>query len=476
MMKRLFILTGWTLSALGVTFAQNNDPVVMKINNKPVARSEFEYNFNKNNGDNVVDKKDISEYVDLFVNYKLKVEAALDARYDTLSSFKKEFIVYRDQQIRPYFVTEEAEEAEVKRYYEKMKAGIGPDGLVAPAHIMIMLPQKATPEFQATAKERIDSIYNVLKNGGDFEELARQYSEDKGSGSRGGALGWITRGQTVKEFEDVAFALKTGEMSEPVLSPFGYHIILMKERKDLEPYDELKSQIRGFLEQRGLKDRVATLAVDSIVTASAGSLTAEDIMEQKTNELCEKDMNLKYLIQEYHDGLLLYEISNSEIWDKAAKNESGLQDFFKANKSKYKWEAPKYKGVVYHCKDEALVKDVRKLLKSVDEKDWVDTLRASYNRDSVQQIRVEKGLFKQGDNKFIDHLVFKEKNTPAPLKQFPYVAVYGKKLKKPEVWTDVRGEVTSDYQTACEEEFVRQLRDKYKVEIYEEVLNTVNKH
>lgn len=465
-----------SLCACWTVMAQQADPVVMKINGKPVTRSEFEYNFNKNNGENVVDKKDVSEYVDLFVNYKLKVEAALDARYDTLSSFRKEFAVYRDQQIRPYFVTEEAEEAEIKRYYEQMKANIGPDGLISPAHIMIMLPQQASSDVQAAAKVRIDSIYNVLQGGGDFEALARQYSEDKGSGSRGGALGWISRGQTVKEFENAAFALQKGEMSQPVLSPFGYHIILMKDRKDLEPYEQLSGQIRKFLEQRGLKDRVAALTVDSLAKASEGKMTAEDVMAQKTQELCAKDMNLKFLIQEYHDGLLLYEISNREVWEKAAKDEVGLQNYFKSHKSDYKWDTPRYKGVVYHCKNDTLVRSVRRLLKDVDEKEWIDTLRNSYNRDSVQQIRVEKGLFKKGDNAFVDYLVFKEKKKPEPMKLFPYMAVYGKKLKKPQVWTDVRGEVISDYQTACESDFVRRLRDKYKVEIYEEVLNTVNNH
>ncbi len=464
-----------SLCACWTVMAQQADPVVMKINGKPVTRSEFEYNFNKNNGENVVDKKDVSEYVDLFVNYKLKVEAALDARYDTLSSFRKEFAVYRDQQIRPYFVTEEAEEAEIKRYYEQMKANIGPDGLISPAHIMIMLPQQASSDVQAAAKVRIDSIYNVLQGGGDFEALARQYSEDKGSGSRGGALGWISRGQTVKEFENAAFALQKGEMSQPVLSPFGYHIILMKDRKDLEPYEQLSGQIRKFLEQRGLKDRVAALTVDSLAKASEGKMTAEDVMAQKTQELCAKDMNLKFLIQEYHDGLLLYEISNREVWEKAAKDEVGLQNYFKSHKSDYKWDAPRYKGVVYHCKNDTLARSVRRLLKDVDEKEWIDTLRHSYNRDSVQQIRVEKGLFKKGDNAFVDYLVFKEKK-PEPMKLFPHMAVYGKKLKKPQVWTDVRGEVISDYQTACESDFVRRLRDKYKVEIYEEVLNTVNNH
>ena len=477
-MKRNWVLY-CALCLSGTIFAQTGaqeDPVVMKINGKPVTRSEFEYNFNKNNGENVVDRKSVAEYVDLFVNYKLKVEAALDERFDTLSSFRREFKGYRDLQIRPYFVTDGAEEAEVRRYYDQMKAGIGPDGLVAPAHIMVMLPQTATPAAQAAGKARIDSIYNVLRNGGDFEELARRHSDDKNSAVRGGAIGWVAHGQTVKEFEDAAFALQKGEMSEPVLSPLGYHIILMQDRKQLEPYEELKSQIHDFLEQRGLKDRVAALAIDSVARASGGNLTADDVIEQKTKELCAADLNLKYLVQEYHDGLLLYEISNREVWDKAAKDEDGLKAYFAAHRSKYKWDAPRYKGVVYHSRDKDLAAGVRKLLKSVDEKAWVDTLRACYNRDSVQQIRVEKSLFKQGDNAFVDHLVFKVKTAPAPLKQFPYTAVYGKKLKKPEVWTDVRGEVIADYQTACEEDFVRRLREKYKVEVYQDVLNTVNQH
>ena len=181
---RKFALWCCSLCLTGVLYAQGNDPVVMKINGKDVPRSEFEYNFNKNNGENVVDKKTVDEYVDLFVNYKLKVEAALDARYDTLSSFKKEFRTYRDQQIRPYFVSVSAEEKELKRYYDGMKASIGPDGLIHPAHIMILVAQKATPEEQAKAKERIDSIYTALQQGADFATLAKQCSADKGSAAR----------------------------------------------------------------------------------------------------------------------------------------------------------------------------------------------------------------------------------------------------------------------------------------------------
>lgn len=83
------------------TFAQTDDPVIMTIAGQNIARSEFEYSYKKNNSENVIDKKTVDEYVDLFVNYKLKVQAAVDEGIDTLSSYKKEFLQYRDQQIRP---------------------------------------------------------------------------------------------------------------------------------------------------------------------------------------------------------------------------------------------------------------------------------------------------------------------------------------------------------------------------------------
>ena len=86
--------------------AQTDDPVIMKIAGKDITRSEFEYSYNKNNSEGVIDKKNVEEYVELFVNYKLKVQAALDERMDTLTSYKNEFRQYRDMQIRPALVTE----------------------------------------------------------------------------------------------------------------------------------------------------------------------------------------------------------------------------------------------------------------------------------------------------------------------------------------------------------------------------------
>ena len=101
------ILISFALVALALTAAAQEDPIVMRINGVPVPRSEFEYNYNKNNSEGVIDKKSVEEYADLFVNYKLKVQAALDDHLDTLSSYQKEFRQYRDPKVqrRKRFVT-----------------------------------------------------------------------------------------------------------------------------------------------------------------------------------------------------------------------------------------------------------------------------------------------------------------------------------------------------------------------------------
>lgn len=98
-----------------LSFAQTSDPVIMTINGKDIPRSEFEYSYNKNNADGVIDKKNVKEYVDLFINYKLKVEAAKAACLDTMKSFQTEFAGYRDMQIRPAMINDADAEAEARK-------------------------------------------------------------------------------------------------------------------------------------------------------------------------------------------------------------------------------------------------------------------------------------------------------------------------------------------------------------------------
>ena len=118
---------------------------------------------------------------------------------------------------------------------------------------------------------------------------------------------------------------------------------------------------------------------------------------------------------------------------------------------------------------------VKKLLKGVAEDDLAKTA-VSLNNDSVKVVRVERGIFKQGDNANVDNLVFKQKKDLKPQKDFPVTGVFGKVAKAPRTYKDVRGLVLSDFQNEQEKLWVDGLRKKYSVEVFDDVVKTVNKH
>lgn len=467
-----FICCSFALSV----FAQD-DPVVMRINGKEVTRSEFEYNYNKNNSESVVDKKSVADYVPLFVNYKLKIEAALDNHLDTLTSFQKEFRHYRDLQVRPLLVPQTAKEEECRKYYATIRASLMGKPLIKPAHIFLRVEQKADPSQLEKAKQRIDSIYNALQHGADFAQLAKTLSDDTRSGSRGGSLSWIGPNQTLKEFEDVAYSLEVGEMSRPFLSTVGFHIVKLEDKKEMESYEELRPKIMRYLEQQGLEEKLSEQVLDSLSHSQYQGKSVEQILDEETERLCQSDNDLKYLVQEYHDGLLLFEECTRQVWEPAKKDTVGIVTYFAAHRNDYAYDVPHYRGMMYYCREKADVKKVKASLKNVPYDQWSTHVRKQFNADSVM-VRTERRIFARGENNNVDRYVFKVKGS-APVIQdgFPYVAYVGKVLKKgPEVWTDVKDKVTSDYMLMREQEYVEKLRQRYEVEVFDDVLQTVNQH
>lgn len=465
------------LCCSSMALAQQTDPVVMTINGQPITRSEFEYSYNKNNAEGVIDKKTVDEYVDLFINYKLKVMAAQAAKMDTARSFKDEFATYRDQQIRPAMITDADVEQRAREIYRETQQRVdGAGGLVKPAHILFGIRQTDGEDKKNKAKLRADSVYNALLKGADFAALARQLSDDRGSAEQGGELPWIEKGQTLKEFEDMAFSLRKGELSKPFLSPAGYHIVLLKDKGNFFPYDSLRTNILRFIEQRGVREQIISQKIETLAKAAGPNVTADEVLAKKRAEMVAKDPNLKYLIQEYHDGLLLFEISSKEVWAKAQSDERGQADYFKKNKKKYKWEQPRFKGIAYYTKDKKDVMAVRKALKHLPFDQWTEKLHNTFNNDSILRIKVEKGIFKAGDNSLVDRNVFGKKVPLKLEKDYPYAATYGKKLKAPKDYRDVKAQVVADYQDELEKLWVERLRKQYAVTVNRSVLATVNKH
>ena len=351
-MKRITLFA--TAVAMGLSaVAQSADPVIMKIDGKNITRSEFEYSFNKNNSDGVVDNKNVEEYVPLFVDFKLKVAEAEARKIDTLTAICKELDSYKEQMVIPTIVDSAYVEREARKTYDMTAARFGGQDLLTASHILVLLRQGATPEQEAAAKERIDSIYAVLKAvpadqlSEKFAELAQKVSDDRGSASRGGALGQFGKGMMIPDFEEAAYALKAGEMSAPVKSTVGYHLIYMADRHPFESYEYHRASIHKFLEQRGIQEAAANAYVDSL--ANQQGKTRAEIIDELHGNLIANDADLRFLAQEYYDGTLMYEVTKNDVWDRVQQDAEGQAAYFKAHKKNYAWDAPRFCGVVIHA-------------------------------------------------------------------------------------------------------------------------------
>ncbi len=319
-----------------------DDPILFTVGDMPVTRSEFEQSYLKNTTLTRVSHQTIADYLELYIVYKLKVKAALDAHIDATSSFKAEYVRclngLPEQTVPILDATPVVPQGSDKWRVRKMGYG----EVICPAQIMIRLPQKASREEQRQAQKQIESIYQDLQDGGDFGQLARQYSQDKNSSVADGVMGWYGRGQMLKEIEDVAFGLRKGEMSRPFLSTIGYHILLMKDRK---PFGELEETYSYDVEKRPIRD-----------DAPIGNI----------------EMPMQGLQKEYYEGLLLYEQGKQSVGRHAAEDEEALKYYFKKNKKKYKRKGFKPKD--YTEVRELVVADLQEEMN----KRWVTDLRKKY--------------------------------------------------------------------------------------------------
>lgn len=418
-------------------------------------------------------------------------------------------------------------------------------GEVHARHILRMTRGKSADEA-AKAKEQIDSIYNVLVAGGDFETLAKQHSEDPGSGAKGGDLGWFGPGRMVAQFDSVSFAIKDGEISRPFATAFGWHIVQRLESKGPKSLDEARPQImaqinnddRGMLpfsermavlrakhktalDNKGLdaveqlirdnggydSTAIAKLQQSDIVIGHVGKTpvyvkevmgnvpttastdianirtliagAANSILDQVTGAaeravLIDEQPSYRNLVREYRDGILLFDISSQRVWDKAAKDTAGLEEFFRANRAKYNWAAPKYKGYIVFATNDSVMGHVQQFCDSIDAAHAFNPqtigqdLRKRFGRD----VRIERVLAAKGDNPISDYLAFggpkPADNPKMHLKS--YIKYQGRVIDQPENAADVRGAVVTDYQNALEQEWLKELHAKYPVKINQKVL------
>ena len=343
-------------------FAQEKDPVLLTVDGQSITLSEFEAVYKKNNRDEVVDQKDLEEYLELYINFRLKVREAESLGLDTVRKFIEELKGYQKQLAKPYLTDKSVTEKLIKEAYDRslkdVRAShillkVGPDALpkdtlevynkimalkkraskedfgalakknsddpsakdnggdlgwfstlrmvypfenaafntpvgkisapvrtrfgyhiikvqdkrdaqgeIRAAHIMIKTGKEANEESIAKAKEKINEVNELLKKGQSFEELAKKYSEDKGSAVKGGELPKFGAGRMVPAFEAAAYALKNdGDISEPTLTDYGWHIIKRLERYTIPAFEDSKSDLSAKVakDSRSQMSKIAVL-------------------------------------------------------------------------------------------------------------------------------------------------------------------------------------------------------------------------
>lgn len=350
-------------------------------------------------------------------------------------------------------------------------------GEVQARHIL-KLTQGKHPNEAELAKVKIDSIYNVLKNGADFETVAKAESEDPGSAAKGGMLGWFGRGRMVPEFEKTAFALADSAISEPFATSYGYHIVQTLGHRSVASLEDARPQILQMMQRDGRAMIPRQKRLDYLRSrfqkSAKDSLTDEQVIELEAARLAAENTDFANLLREYHDGMLLFEVSNGKIWEGAAKDTLGLTEFFEANRPKYNFAAPKFKGYFIYTSTDSMLTEIKKFIADKDSYQ-PDSLAAALKDKFGGDVRMERVLAGKGDNRVVDHEVYGAPRPEFKGKWLYWTSWHGRMIDAPESVADARGAVIADYQAKLEREWNDSLKARHKVKINNKVLKKLKK-
>jgi len=396
-------------------------------------------------------------------------------------------------------------------------------GTIEVAHIFKKLNKKDR-SGQNAIKKTMDSIYNALQGGADFGTLANQYSDDKTTKTKGGKLPSFGISTYDSKFEDAAFALKrTGDYTKPVLTSVGYHIIKKINKPGLPTKEELKFKFKGkakktdrytdalasmidriketsqFRERRNVLDKfTAGLApefytykwiprkeIGEEVLFSFGDANKQSIYDfakyakKKTRLRGQFDQDKPLpegLMREYEEGILLFEATKINVWDKANTDTVGLYNFYEQNKSKYIFEQQATIGeYIVKTTDE---KQIKKIMKCAKRHNAEKTMKR-FNKDGVEMVEYTESKVEPGSKELIG-LEFKKKSISKPIIDTKNGLSLFKKVVKIEEsrrksLAEARGYVVADYQDQLEQKWVNQLKKQYPIKVSDSVYKSLIK-
>lgn len=624
-------------------FSQDKKATILTIDGEAITLEEFDNIFRKNNRDSVITQQALDDYMQLFINFKLKVKEARALGLDTVTKFKTELEGYRAQLARPYLTDTDVLNELMREGYERLNQE------VHASHILIKCDPNASPEdtlkafnkamdirnqilngsdFSIVAKDRSEDpsakdnggdlgyftafqmvypfedaaykgnvgdislpvrtrygyhiikiidkrtargeihvahimikekkeeggaanaeakateIYQKLLAGEKFEDLSAKFSDDGSSAKKGGELPWFGTNKMVIEFEDASFALKNdGDISKPFKTSYGWHIVKRLGYKPVASYQEMEKEIKGKVskDQRAEKTKASFITklkkqyqftynqeVANLIAAKADTNVFSGNLKLKKKELkmvlCTIDGKpykvaefqkllasrmrvktkqtpaeyviaeaaayaenslLKYedsklegkydafrlLMNEYREGILLFELTDQKVWTKAVKDTTGLQAYYNTNKTKYMWPE-RAEVAIYSCANAEVANKVRVMLS-----EGADNVKIAneINKDTQLNLQVEEGLFAKEDKEILEKITWK----PGISENLNYndqvviVLVKNVVASTPKKLTESKGLVTSDYQSFLEEQWIKELRAKYKFTINQDVLHSI---
>ncbi len=628
---------------------------VYEKNNKPVEGEE---------------KTPLKDYLDLYINFKLKVREAEDLKMDTARSFVNELSGYRKQLAKPYFNDEKVNDALLKEAYQRLLKDVrashilvmvtpdatpedtikaynkimkirkeimeGKDfgdaaveysddpsakdqkeipgkqryrkgnrgdlgyfsvfnmvypfenaayntpvgqvskpvrtkygyhlvkvtdkrdamGKAEVAHIFVALRPNASKEDSIRKTEKIFNVYKKIQNGMSFEDAVKEYSEDKGSAQNGGKLSKFTSNRIVPEFVIAVDNLDSGQISSPVHTNYGWHIIKLLNRERPQSFEKEKRWLEDRLkkDERSKKSKEAIInkikkdnkikifddakkeifaAIDTSILKrkfKADSLAGmtkpvmklgkkcifkktgkpkiwtqydfakyaqikqrpqenidknvylEKLFKQFVDDKCVEyeDQHLEEnypefasLMKEYHDGILLFNLTDKKVWSKAVKDTVGLEKFFEQHRKDYMW-GERVDATVYTIKNK---NDVDKTVEIIKQYENDGDIAKALDSANIHSVRIDPGKYEKGDNKYVDSIPWKvglSKPITSDVEDLT-VLVKIKNVIPPveKELNEARGIVTADYQNYLEKEWIKQLKKKYPVKINEKVLKEV---
>tara|TARA_R110002111_G_scaffold245501_2_gene307904 strand:+ start:11772 stop:13784 length:2013 start_codon:yes stop_codon:yes gene_type:complete len=418
-------------------------------------------------------------------------------------------------------------------------------GTITAAHIMVNLSSK---DSLRDPEQRINEIYKKLNQGEKFESLAKQFSEDKSSASKGGEIIPFKSGQLSSiEFENQAFDLKNdGDVSKPFKTAYGWHIVKRIHLKPIESFEDLKASFETKVKRDSRSKLINEAMVaklkkkykidynakakayftsiltkefynrtwelpdnfnkkETLFSINNKIFTYEDfgnhlktaqriytgkntpftsIIDEEFKSFFEKSIfqfredNLEVeneefanILKEYRDGLLLFDLMEKEVWNKASKDSVGLETYYNKNKSKYQW-SDRVDVVMASSAEKSNMKKILKLIKKGKSE---EAINKALNTSDKQNVIFTKGTYKIDDSILPEG--FKVKKGVSDIythhDAFHVIDVKAVMPAGQKTLEEAKGNVINDYQSEIETNWINDLYNRFKIEVNEDVLKTI---